>query len=145
MVSGGQVAASRPVRESFSAVIPGELAEVAGVRRLLEQRLTKWGCPEVDAVVLAVHELVANAVRHGCASTGDVVRLAAHYAEGLLLVTVADPSPAPPVPRPAGDGAVDGRGLALVEALTDCWGYGPSPEGPGKQVWCLISGAVPLP
>ena len=60
------------------------------------------------------------------------------FASGLLCA-VADPSPAAPVPRPAAALGETGRGLHIVGALSDGWGY--TASGTGKVVWAMF--AVP--
>ena len=61
------------------------------------------------------------------------VRLAGPEA---VAVMVTDPSPCPPVMRdPAGDNE-HGRGLHIVEALSDRWGWQPTP--PGKAVYAIL-------
>jgi hypothetical protein len=63
----------------------------------------------------------------GMARTGDTV-----------VCAVADPSPAPPT-RPATTQLADsGRGLLIVDALSDKWGYATS-EPSGKTVWARVS------
>ncbi|WP_234385939.1 ATP-binding protein, partial [Streptomyces scabiei] len=53
---------------------------------------------------------------------------------------IARPTPVAPVPR-ADRAAVEGRGLLLVDRLTDVWGV--EARGGGKCVWCefLLVGA----
>jgi hypothetical protein len=48
-----------------------------------------------------------------------------------------DPSPAQPVLQAPDDDAEHGRGLLMVELISDQWGCQPSPELGGKTVWCL--------
>ncbi|MEV7520647.1 ATP-binding protein [Streptomyces sp. NPDC091371] len=102
------------------------------MRRILRTYLAQWELTALtDAAELALTELVANVVRHvpgrGCAV------LILRRPEGLRVeVTDTDPSP----PRPVRDGdphAEGGRGLLLVEAVTDRWGTDPLPTG--KTVW----------
>ncbi|MFD7033440.1 ATP-binding protein [Streptomyces sp. NPDC059917] len=102
------------------------------MRRILRMLLARWELAALaDAAELALTELVANVVRHvpgrGCA----VVILLRPRG---LRVEVEDGSPSPP--RAPGDVrplAEDGRGLLLVDAVTDRWGT----EGTatGKTVW----------
>lgn len=75
--------------------------------------------PQAVPVALVIHELIANAVKHGVDRRAEVV-LERHEAEGGgCRVRVTNRSPAAgPLPRDGSlFGPVDGNGLALVEAL----------------------------
>lgn len=96
------------------------------------------GCQEhaldmLDDALLLISELVTNSVLHG----GPPIVLAVDCDGDGLHVRVRDGSPAMPQGRPADDGAENGRGLTLVELLTDTWGVEPVADehGTGKQVW----------
>ncbi|MDJ0383034.1 ATP-binding protein [Streptomyces sp. G-G2] len=102
------------------------------MRRILRMLLSRWELTALaDAAELALTELVANVVRHvpgrGCAV------LILLRPQGLR-VEVADGSPSPPRPAsgpaPLAEG---GRGLLLVEAVTDRWGSDATANG--KTVW----------
>ncbi len=120
-----------------------ELGAVADARRVVTSALCRWELPALipDAELLA-SELVTNALIH--ARTGIALTLA--VADGTLEVGVADRSPeAIPHARTgeeAGEAAVEdwrsegGRGLQLVELVSDEWGVAVMPEG--KQVWFRI-------
>ncbi len=120
-----------------------EMGAVADARRAVTSALQRWELPTLapDAELL-VSELVTNALVH--ARTGTSLTLA--VADGMLEVGVADRSP-DSVPHArtvddAGEAAVEdwraegGRGLQLVELVSDEWGVSVMPEG--KQVWFRI-------
>jgi anti-sigma regulatory factor (Ser/Thr protein kinase) len=102
------------------------------LRRILRTFLTRWDLAEMtDAAELALTELVANVVRHVPGRRCTVLIL--RRPDGLR-VEVGDGSPRPA--RTEGTGAAldeGGRGLLLVEAVTDRWGTVPLPRG--KTVW----------
>ncbi|MFC8817256.1 ATP-binding protein [Streptomyces rochei] len=112
-------------------------------RRLCGHRLDAWGVPygsdTHDVVTLVASELCANAVRHGHVAGRDFhLLLTADPVTGTVRIEVSDtrgerlPRLSAGVPED-GDG---GRGLLLVEALADRWGWSPrSSGGPGKTVW----------
>ena len=83
----------------------------------------------VEAVLLAVSELVTNAVEHA----GTNVELRAGVVDGRLRVEVADGSGELPHPRRPAPQSRNGRGLLLVEQVADAWGV--SPTSTGKAVW----------
>ncbi len=100
--------------------------------------LCRSGCPQhalhlLDDALLLVSELVTNSVVHG----GPPIVLAVHCDGEGLHVRVLDGSTLLPQPRVADDDAEGGRGLTLVELLTDTWGVEPvgDDHGPGKAVW----------
>lgn len=99
------------------------IARVA-LRDLLASRA--WA-PAEDAE-LVISELVANAVQHGVGQ----IALTLWLAEGRIRGEVADAGTGPP-PRPPGpgEGSIGGRGLAIVDALSDRWGAAKSPG----RVW----------
>ncbi|MGW1351391.1 ATP-binding protein [Streptomyces sp. NPDC002409] len=111
------------------------------LRRILRLYLTAWGLLEVaGAAELALAELIANVVRHvpGRRARTLIFLLPA----GGVRVEVADDCP--DVPRMAVRGELDegGRGLVLVDAVTDKWGVEPRRDGTGKTVWfeCMAVG-----
>jgi hypothetical protein len=55
-----------------------------------------------------------------------------------VLCAVADPSPRPPEPKHPDYLAETGRGLHVISALSDRWGW-TVPAETGKVVWALFS------
>ncbi|MFJ3715172.1 ATP-binding protein [Streptomyces sp. NPDC090057] len=114
-------------------------------RRLCGTRLDAWGIPygsdAHDVLTLVAAELCANAVRHGHVTGRDFhVLLTADPATGTVRIEVTDTRgerlPRLPAPAPEDDPRDGGRGLLLVEALADRWGWTPrAGGGPGKTVW----------
>lgn len=87
------------------------------------------GLDAPDDVVLAAGELVSNGVEHG----GGVTRLHVVGRPGEIVVEVDDQRPTMVAPHRAPDDADRGRGLSIVGAVADEWGWTAS-EG-GKTVW----------
>jgi anti-sigma regulatory factor (Ser/Thr protein kinase) len=85
--------------------------------------------PLAPTVELLVSELATNAVRYGKGQRFSVE----FDADGLLLVAVCDATTARPTPRRAADREEGGRGLAIVDALSDRWGA--EVHLGGKCVW----------
>ncbi|MDR6975018.1 PAS domain-containing protein/anti-sigma regulatory factor (Ser/Thr protein kinase) [Streptomyces sp. 3330] len=110
---------------------------VMHARRFTARTLRRWKVPEAaDAVLLVVSELVTNALVH----TQGPVRLDLVLRGDRVRVSVSDSSPrAPAKPVIVDWEATGGRGLLLVEAMSDA--FGSVPVAGGKQVWSEI--AVP--
>jgi hypothetical protein len=90
------------------------------------------GGPHPDDVVIAAGELVANGVEHG----GGVRRLHVRGRRGVVTVEVEDLRSSlirlhDVAARPEGS-----RGLQIVEAVADSWGWRPSDFG--KTVWATF-------
>ncbi len=111
------------------------------VRRIVARLLGLWGLPElIDAAGLAVTELIGNVVRH--APGGPCRVVIALRDEGGVRVEVGDASPALPQARTAQALEEDGRGLALLAAITDDWGAERDADGGGKTVWFELTPAA---
>jgi anti-sigma regulatory factor (Ser/Thr protein kinase) len=104
-------------------------------RELVTEACARWGLPDlVGSGCLVVTELVGNAVRH--AGTSISVRL--HRGRRYLHFCVRDASARMPVPATAMSLAPDSpRGLLLVAAVSDRWGWRPDGAG-GKVVWAML-------
>jgi anti-sigma regulatory factor (Ser/Thr protein kinase) len=106
-----------------------ESASVA--RRLSLSVIRRWGLTQVaDTVELLVSELVGNAVRHTGARTLGL-RMLRH--RGWIRVEVRDPSRALPCLLPVCELDTGGRGLFVVDTLSDRWGVDLQPRG--KTTW----------
>jgi anti-sigma regulatory factor (Ser/Thr protein kinase) len=100
-------------------------------RRLALSVVRRWGlAPVGDTVELLVSELVGNAVRHTGARTFG---LRMHRRRGWIRVEVRDPSRALPCLLPVREMDTSGRGLFLVDQLSDRWGVDLLPRG--KTTW----------
>ncbi|WP_426363626.1 ATP-binding protein [Streptomyces sp. E-08] len=101
------------------------------MRRILRMFLTRWGLGHLaDPAALALTELVANVVRHVPDRRCHVLML--REPEGLR-VEVTDGVPGGLIAKAADPLAERGRGLVLVEAVTDRWGV--EERADGKTVW----------
>ncbi len=85
------------------------------------------GCVQTTAIL--TDELVANAVTHG----RPPIMLAIHRDPGGVTVAVTDCGPGRPDLRSAPLIAESGRGLTIVNVLSDEWGVDDLPDG--KRVW----------
>jgi two-component sensor histidine kinase len=91
-----------------------------------------------DTAALLTSELVTNAVRHG----SGPLHLDVACTRGHLVVSVFDSDPAPPKPRRAHPREPGGRGLSLVESLSEHWGFRQLPDD-GKAVWFTLRPDTP--
>lgn len=112
---------------------------VPSARAHVRQLLWEWGRAELGQDVgLVVSELVGNAVKasaeFGPAIAPVLVWLGSDTR--TVLAAVADASPQPPIRLDPGPDAERGRGLALVEAFSNRWGWYPANTGgTAKVVW----------
>ncbi|MEU1690696.1 ATP-binding protein [Streptomyces hirsutus] len=122
----------------YTLHIPNDLRAVTVSRRTLRLILTMHGLIGlVDTAELLATELVSNAVRH----TKGPAALRVRWSAGVLRIGAWDADPEPPGPPGMPESpaeAEEGRGLALVRACADLWGWQPlAREGSrGKYVWC---------
>lgn len=103
--------------------------------------LDRWEIGERgDDIVVVVSELLTNAVRHAVPASGwcgQPVRLGLLQPGPYVLCAVADPSGLAPSTREPGRFDENGRGLHVVSALSDEWGWTP-PSQRGKVVWAMF-------
>lgn len=129
----------------YTLHIPHDVRAVTVCRRTLRLILTIHGLIRLtDVAELLATELVANAVQH----TKGPAALRLGWRDGVLRIGAWDADPRPPQPPLCTAHlteleAEEGRGLGLVRACADLWGWNPlSRNGrAGKYVWCEVAAA----
>ncbi|MGN9820042.1 ATP-binding protein [Streptomyces sp. SD11] len=133
----------------YTLSIPSDPRAVTVCRRTLRLILTIHGLIRLtDTAELLATELISNAVCH--AKGPAALRL--RWRDGVLRIGAWDGDPDPPQPTTAFANAADmadmaesesGRGLTLVQACADVWGWYPLPRNGsgGKYVWCDLGAA----
>jgi anti-sigma regulatory factor (Ser/Thr protein kinase) len=110
-------------------------AAAAEARRRVRDAIASWQVPvDQDAALMLTSELVTNAVRH---DAGQAVMLVITCAGGQLRVDVHDTSRSLPAVADVPADAETGRGLLLVETLSDEWGFYRTPAG--KAVYFTLA------
>lgn len=87
----------------------------------------------VEEAQLLVSELVTNAIRYGAPPIELQVRCAG---EDQLQIWVRDSEPSIPQPVEPGPDAEGGRGLLLVDLVSEEWGH--EGDGEGKAIWFTL-------
>lgn len=127
------------VERAWCVVVPHRPRGARVARHRLAAALAGLIGPErlADATAVAA-ELVGNAVRHAAPLPGGVVRVAWRLLSGgRVQIRVTDGgSSSTPTIRPPSLDSVDGRGLAIVAALS--WRWGVEPDGAGRCVWAEL-------
>jgi PAS domain S-box-containing protein len=114
--------------------LPAEPGAVGGGRRFVVATLDAWGCSALaETARLLTSEVLTNAIRHGIGPIALSLRRSAED----LTIEVTDRATVVPHPRQAEEDDESGRGLLLVEALTDHWGTRPTDDG--KSVWFTLA------
>jgi anti-sigma regulatory factor (Ser/Thr protein kinase) len=131
---------ARDERQRAFITLDTELTSARRARGWTGEILAAWQLVDLaDDAEAVVAELVANAAVHASARPCvPVIGLELAFGDGMLAICVSDGSPVLPRARcPAAD-AVSGRGLLMVEALSDRHGWHPSEDGVGKVVWAVL-------
>lgn len=168
------VADAGTVRRVASCPLRASYAAVASAREFVRHVLADWGseADQVDLsanlsddVSLVASEMVANALQHGvgldppqdavpasdqraAAEPDEQVGLTLLATPSVLLCVVNDPSSDAPVPRLPDPGMASGRGLHLIESLSESWGWSPVADDgvhAGKAVWATFPLACDAP
>ncbi|WP_073952906.1 ATP-binding protein [Streptomyces kebangsaanensis] len=123
----------------YSETVPCEPESAHKARLLVSAALSAWGITELtEAGTLIVSELLTNAINHTRSRMARVI--VRRVANDRVRIGVADTSPdVPEVGRPSEE-AEEGRGLLLVNTLSDRWGYDVKGRGKGtyKVVWAEL-------
>ncbi len=118
-------------------------------RRLTRNTLRDWGLASlIEDAETIVGEFVANAVTHAAApppppapayrrASVENLGLRLLRRNGEVICAVLDPSDEAPVLRAPFCAEEAGRGLQMVDALSDVWGWSPV-AGRGKAVWAIL-------
>jgi serine/threonine-protein kinase RsbW len=120
-----------PVKLEFHA----KAEYLSKVRRIVERLSPSASLnrEEIDDLLTAVDEAVANAIRHGSPrGEHNRIRVVCGYAPGLMTVEVCDEGggfSAPGAPVMPGPEAMGGRGLPLMCALADRVEIASTPTG----------------
>ncbi|WP_050375614.1 ATP-binding protein [Streptomyces acidiscabies] len=116
---------------------------VAGARSRVHRALDAWCIPadSRDTAALVVSELVTNAVTHTNTRTVTCVLEATEY-HVLLQVEDHGTGPSAPALQHADPQGERGRGLLLVEAVSQFWGAtSPDSGAGGRVVWAILNTA----
>jgi serine/threonine-protein kinase RsbW len=121
----------------FAVALPfaPEAARVA--RSLVGRLLTEHRCDDrlVEDGRLVVHELVMNGVRHGEPDARAQIAVACRVLAAHVVISVLDQGLRGTVAaRPPSGEAIDGRGLAIVDALCEQWSVDRS-RGTRVEAW----------
>ena len=129
-------------RHGFRVPLATGPAAAGEARRRVRAAIRSWPVPvDLDVALLLTSELVTNAVRH---EAGQAVMLVITCSSGRLRVDVHDTSRSLPAVADVPADAETGRGLLLVETLSDEWGFYRTPAG--KAVYfTLVFGADQAP
>ena len=136
--SRGPVSLPRVATRTLGA----DAGSVRAARDFTIATLRRWGTTERSQdIAIVVSELLANALRHGLPGAGESwprrpIRFGLLQPGSCVLCAVADPSRAAPVLQTRGSFAETGRGLHIICALSDQWGFTPSDTG--KVVWAMF-------
>jgi anti-sigma regulatory factor (Ser/Thr protein kinase) len=116
---------------------PAELGSVKAARHFARAALSDVPPAAADAVELLVSELATNSIKHADTAFELVVELSASE----VIVEVTDNGPGEPSPRDPAPTDPSGRGLRIVDLMSDKWGV--RRAGQTKTVWFLVRTTPP--
>ncbi|HEY4451710.1 MAG TPA: ATP-binding protein [Solirubrobacteraceae bacterium] len=106
---------------------------VSAARQFARAALGRQPDETLDAVELMVSELATNCVQH---AESDF-EIAVSVSEPDIRIEARDTGEGRPTPRSPAPTEPTGRGLRIVEAMSDSWGIVPGARG--KTVWFTIA------
>lgn len=133
------------VSRSSAVLLPHAPSSVTVARQRLYQDLLSRGVFEsaIDDAALVLSELMSNALRHARPLPSGRVRVVWRVRGETIEVQVSDGgAPGVPLPRQAGPSSLGGRGLDIVDRLTEHWGVHHERRGT-TTVWAHVAAPHP--
>jgi hypothetical protein len=130
--------------ETASPASGVDASRIRAAREFTVSTLQRWDVAERrEDVVVVVSELLTNALRHALPASCDPragwpIRLGLLQPGRGVMCAVADPSRVAPVLQQPEHLGETGRGLHVIAALSDYWGY-TIPTEAGKVMWAMFS------
>ncbi len=117
---------------------PNSAGSVTQARRYVQEQID--GAPQdvADAIAVMTSELVTNSIRHAASD----FEVGVDRRDGTIRVEVTDRGPGVPTVLSPDPTSASGRGLFIVEQLSDSWGVVPAREQDAKTVWFTIAEAA---
>jgi two-component sensor histidine kinase len=115
-----------------SIELPPVAESARAAREFTRGRLSGLADGSLETALLLTSELVTNAVLHA----RTMLELTVETNGRALMLSVRDHDHMPPEERPRSTDRIDGRGIALVAALSREWGS--TAHATGKTVWCVM-------
>jgi len=115
-------------------VFANTAAAVSEARHYVIDELADVPRAVVDAVAVMVSELVTNCVRH----TGTEFTVTVDRDRRRIRIEVTDRGSGLPTVRLPPATEPTGRGLRIVQELSDSFGVRQLADGPGKTVWFVV-------
>ncbi|GAA3774681.1 ATP-binding protein [Streptomyces phyllanthi] len=117
----------------YTLYVPNDPRAVRIGRRTLRDILTTHGLPTlIEPAELLASELLGNAIRH----TKGPAALKIRQSGPSFRLGAWDTDPTPPTTSPATVCDESGRGLHIVDAYAEDWGWFQVNGTGGKYVWC---------
>jgi sigma-B regulation protein RsbU (phosphoserine phosphatase) len=137
---GGRTGSARPAPHLAGASVsridlPPEPESARAAREFTRDHLDGLAESLLDTALLLTSELVTNAVLHA----RTPLQLTVENNGRSIMLAVSDHDRMSPEERPQDAERLDGRGIALVAALSREWGSVAHPAG--KTVWCVLDTA----
>jgi anti-sigma regulatory factor (Ser/Thr protein kinase) len=128
---------TRPATRAF----PGKPDQVACARAFVRSAL--GNCPALDDIVMLASELCANAVRHTASADGGSFEVTVRLLRESARIEVRDDGGSATIPQAGdpGEASEYGRGLRIVAALADDWGY--QDDEHGRTVFFELTWVTP--
>jgi anti-sigma regulatory factor (Ser/Thr protein kinase) len=133
-----------PERRLVLTIEQDRAESLSEARTELQAMLHDWASPDqVDAAALMASELLGNVLIHTDQAAALTATVTGQPGYRTLRVEVTDRGDELPHQREPGELASSGRGLVLLDLLSDEWGVRPEPEG--KTVWFSLNESPELP
>jgi anti-sigma regulatory factor (Ser/Thr protein kinase) len=133
------MAAAGQVATMASVLLPHTLTSVRSARRRIADDLSRRGVPQpiVEDCMLVVSEFLSNALRHARPLGSGKVLLAWGVRDRVVDIQVADGGgPTRPYLQAPSLSSLGGRGLSIVNTITEAWGV--RQEAEGTTVWATL-------
>jgi serine/threonine-protein kinase RsbW len=121
----------------FEVALPFGQAAAGAARTMVGKLLLEQGCSGqlVDDGRLVAHELVINGLLHGEPDVHAEISVSCRVLDAYVVIAVLDQGEQGSVAvRPASDSSSSGRGLAIVDALSERWTVDRS-DGTRVEAW----------
>ncbi|MEV6793049.1 SpoIIE family protein phosphatase [Streptomyces sp. NPDC051320] len=134
---GGVPKPDVPERRLVLTITQDRAQGVSEMRTELKALLHDWTSPDqIDTAVLLASELLGNVLVHTDEAAAFTATVNGELGHRALRVEVTDRGDELPHQRAPGEMASSGRGLVLLDILSDQWSVRPEPEG--KTVWFSV-------